>query len=231
VAPVWDNRGGAPAHVLGARLWTAPAGCPVGVTTSAEPPDFSGRATDPAYGAAMPEGKVFDGTPLLHFTGYSLDKTGLPSFHYTLQAGPDHEVKVREKLETPRSSVAAGIGRRFTLEVPGGQTAWLIVGETSKEPRLLDTTGAPVTLDVKAAKIPAATRRVVLPQDGDKVIVFAPTTVPEGSEWRLQRNGNKWQLLLGIPPVSKDSKFQVDLNVWVPYRDEPGLLKDLLSAK
>jgi hypothetical protein len=98
---------------------------------------------------------------------------------------------------------------------------------------LLDTTGAPVTLDLKAAKIdsPAATRRVVLPQDGDKVTVFAPATVPEGSEWRFQRIGNKWQLLLRIPPPSKDRKFQVDLNVWVPYRDEPGILRDLLSSK
>jgi mono/diheme cytochrome c family protein len=232
-APVWDNRGGAPAHVVGARLWTAPPGCPVGVTTSAEPPDFAGRPTDPAYGAAMPEGKVFDGTPLLRFKGYSVDEHGAPTFRYTLQAGQDAEVKVSEKIETPRSSVAAGIGRRFTFDVPSGQTTWLLVGETTKEPRLLDTTGASVTLDLKSTKIdaPAATRRVVLPQDGEKVALFAPAATPDGSEWRLQRSGNKWQLLLRVPPASKDSKFQVDLNVWVPYRDEPGLLKELMSAK
>ena len=134
VSPVWADRGGNPAHVLGSRFWTSPAGCPVGVTTSAEPPDFGGRASDPAYGAGLPEGKVFQGTPLLHFKGYALDKAGAPTFHYSLQAGADHEMKVSEKLETPKSAVAAGIGRRFTLEVPAGQTAWLMVGEGSKAP-------------------------------------------------------------------------------------------------
>ncbi len=233
VSPVWADRGGNPAKVLGARFWTAPAGCPVGVTTSAEPPDFTRRNSDPAYGAALPEGKVFDGTALLNFKGYSLDKNGAPTFHYTLQAGPDHETKVSEKLETPHSPVAAGIGRRFTLEVPGGQTPWLIVGESTKEPRVLDAAGAAASVDLKADKIdlPTATRRVVLPQDGDKVAVFATTAAPEGSTWRLQKAGDKWQLLLRVPPSAKDAKVQVDLNVWVPYRDEPAFLKDLFSGK
>jgi hypothetical protein len=61
--------------------------------------------------------------------------------------------------------------------------------------------------------------------------VFLPAVVPEGSEWRVQHVGGKWQLLVRIPPASNDSKVQVDLNVWLPYRDEPGLLKDLMSGK
>ncbi len=233
VSPVWNDRGGNPAKVLGTRFWTAPPGCPIGVTTSNEPPDFHGHATDPAYGAGLPEGKVFDGTPLLHFKGYSLDKDGAPTFHYTVTAGRDLEMKVSEKMETPHSGVAAGIGRRFTLEVPGGQTPWLIVGESGKEPRVVDASGTAVTVDWKADKIdlPAATRRVILAQDGDKVAVFVPAAVPEGSEWRLQKLNGKWQLLLRVPPPAKDAKMQVDINVWVPYRDEPALLKELFSSK
>ena len=60
-SPVWDGRGGNPAHVLGPHIWNAPAGCPVGATTSNEPPDFAARAKDPAFGAGLPEGKLFDG--------------------------------------------------------------------------------------------------------------------------------------------------------------------------
>jgi hypothetical protein len=203
------------------------------VSTSGEPPDFTARAGDPAYGAGLPEGKAFLGTPLLHFKGYGLDKDGSPIFHYALQASADRELKVSEKLETPHSAVAAGIGRRFTLEVPAGQTPWLVIGEGGKEPRFLDTSGAPAAVDLKSGKIdaPASTRRVVLPQDGDKVTVFATTAAPEGSEWRLQHSGAKWQLLLRIPPPNKDANMRVDVNIWVPYRDEPALLKDLFTAK
>src|SRR5262249_54659546 len=43
-APAWDNRGGAPARVLGPKFWTAPPGCPVGV--GGQPPDFAARARD-----------------------------------------------------------------------------------------------------------------------------------------------------------------------------------------
>ena len=98
---------------------------------------------------------------------------------------------------------------------------------------MLDAAGAPVTLDLKNEKVdvPAATRRVVLPHEDDKVTVFAPAAVPEGSEWRLQHVGGKWQLLLRIPPPKVDAKFQADINIWVPYRDEPALLKDLFSSK
>ncbi len=160
-----------------------------------------------------------------------MDKNGAPTFHYNLQAGPDHEMKVSEKVETPRSPVANGIGRRFTLEVPSGQTPWLMLGESGKEPRVLDAAGAAIAVDLKATKLDltTATRRVVLSQDGDKVAVFIPTAVPEGSEWRLQHLGGKWQLLLRIPPPAKDAKMQVDVNVWVPYRDEPSFLKELMA--
>ena len=75
-SPVWDGRGGNPAHVLGPHIWNAPAGCPIAATPSSEPPDFTARAKDPAFGGALPEGKVFDGVPLLHFDGYAWTGTG-----------------------------------------------------------------------------------------------------------------------------------------------------------
>jgi mono/diheme cytochrome c family protein len=232
-SPVWDNRGGAPAKVLGARFWTAPAGCPVGVTNSTTSPDFAARAKNPAYGAPLPEGKLLDGPKLLHFDGYSTDKDGVPTFRYHLDVGDNEKVAVSEKIEALRSKVAAGVGRRFTLETPGGQTPWLLLGESPREPRMLDAKGAPVALDLKSggADVPVAERFPVLPQDGDRAIVLTLPTVPEGSVWRIQREGATWQVLLRLSPAKEAAKVRVDVNVWSPYKDEPALLKELIVPR
>ena len=84
---------------------------------------------------------LFDGAPLLRFDGYALDKDGVPTFHYHLQAGTDDRLEVHERIESLRSGAAAGLARRFTLEVPARQNAWLLAGECGGEPRLLDAKG------------------------------------------------------------------------------------------
>jgi cytochrome c553 len=232
-SPVWDGRGGNPAKVLGPRFWTAPAGCPVGATSSNEPPDFAARAKDPAYGASLPEGKLFDGTPLLHFDGYATDKDGVPTFRYHVRAGGDEKVEVSERLEALRAGAAAGVARHFTLTVPARQTAWLLAAEGPREPRLLDGQGAAVALDLKPglAEAPAAGKALALPQDGDRVLVLTLAAAPDGAAWRVQKTATGWQALLRLPGPADGGKVQADLNVWAPYRDEPALIKDLLSSK
>jgi hypothetical protein len=231
-SPVWDGRGGNPARVLGPRVWTAPAGCPVAATPSNEPPDFAGRAKDPAFGGGLPEGKVFDGTPLLHFDGYATDKDGAPTFRYHLGAGAEDKVEVSERVESLRNAGAAGVARRFTLQAPARQVAWVLAGESTKEPRVLESTGAATAIDLKSGgpETVAADRALVLSQDGDHVTVLALAAPPDGAAWRVQKGGAGWQVLLRVPAPA-DGKVQLDLRVWAPYRDEPALLKELYSAK
>jgi cytochrome c551/c552/cytochrome c553 len=232
-SPVWDGRGGNPAHVLGPHIWNAPAGCPIAATTSNEPPDFAARAKDPAFGGALPEGKVFDGVPLLHFDGYSEDKAGAPTFRYHLQAGTDDRLDVSEHLESLRSGAAAGVARRFALQVPAGQVTWLLVGESAAEPRLLDAQGTAVALDLKAgtAETPAAGKALLLPTDGDHAIVLMLPEAPAGAVWRVQRGGAGWIALVRIPAAAEATKLQMDLHVWAPYRNEPELIKELFTAR
>jgi mono/diheme cytochrome c family protein len=231
-APVWNDRGGNPAKVMGPRVWTAPPGCPVDATSSNEPPDFAARAKDPAYGAALPEGKVFDGTPLLHFDGYSTDKEGVPTFRYHLGTGGVDRVDVSERLESLHSGTAVGVARKFAVTVPAKQNAWLQAGETSREPRVVDAKGADVPLDFKkdAVETAAAGTALVLAQDGDKVVVIKPSA-PDGSTWRLRKTPSGWQALLRVPGPDGGGKLDVKLDVWAPYRDEPALIKDLLMSK
>jgi cbb3-type cytochrome oxidase cytochrome c subunit len=232
-SPVWDGRGGSPAHVLGPHIWNAPAGCPIAATTSNEPPDFAARAKDPAFGGALPEGKVFDGAPLLHFDGYSEDKAGAPTFRYHLQAGTDDRLDVSEHLESLRNGAAAGLARRFTLQVPAGQGAWLLVGESVAEPRLLDAEGTPLALDLKAGTVetPAAGKALLLPTDGDHAVVLMLPKAPASAVWRVQKGGAGWVALMRLPAASNATKPQIDLHVWAPYRNEPELIKELFTAR
>jgi mono/diheme cytochrome c family protein len=231
-SPVWNDRGGAPAKVLGQRFWTAPPGCPWGASYSNDPPDFARQASDPAYGASSPEGKLFAGERQLRFDGYSVDKAGFPTFHYRVNAADPEPIKVSERPEPLRSGGGVGISRRFSLEVAAKQTPWLLAGETTKEPRILDSKGATVAVDLKTAPLELpADRIIVLPQDGDKALVLTLPAAPEGSRWRLRQQDKKWQVLLRLPTAKEAGKVSAAVNVWSLYRDEPALLKEVLSSK
>jgi cytochrome c551/c552/cytochrome c553 len=232
-SPVWDGRGGNPAHVLGPHIWNAPPGCPIAATTSSEPPDFTARAKDPAFGGALPEGKVFDGAPLLHFDGYSEGKAGAPTFRYHLQAGTDDRLDVSERLEALRTGAAVGVTRQFSLQVPARQVTWLLAGESAAEPRLLDAQGAPLALDLKSgrAETPATGKALLLSQDGDHAVVLRLPTAPEGAVWRVQKGGAGWIALVRLPAAAGETKPRIDLQVWAPYRNEPELIKELFTAR
>lgn len=232
-SPVWNNRGGAPAKVLGARFWTAPPGCPWAATTSNDPPDFTARQSDPAYGAASPEGKVYDGPRYLRFEGYSVDPDGLPSFRYLLSASEGKSLAVTEKPEPLPKALASGVSRRFDLAIPAQEKAWLWAGHANGEPRLLDASGETVKLDLKTgvAEMAAAGHNLVLPQGGARTLILTVADAPAGANWHLSRQGNGWQVLLRLPAHDKPVQLGFKLNVLAPYRDEPGLLKELIQGK
>jgi hypothetical protein len=232
-SPVWDGRGGNPAKLLGPRFWTAPPGCPWAATDSQEPPDFLSRTRDPAYSAPLPEGKLYDGPRQVRFEGYSTDAAGLPTFRYRVEAADPHPLAVSERPEPLRSPVAAGLMRHFRIDVPGRETPWLFAGEAARKPRLLDGKGTPIPLNLKGieAEASAAGTLLVLPQPGERPVVLALAAASAGCRWHLRRSGNTWQALLQLPPAVSDEQVQFDLKVWAPYRDEPGLLKELLPAK
>src|SRR5262249_18739085 len=230
---VWAHRGGRPAKVMGSRFWNAPPGCPLAVTPSEGVPDFGARAQDPAFGGAVPEGKLHDGPRQLVFEGYATDKAGMPTFRYRLNADEFQPVEVTERPAPLRSPVAAGVARRFTLQVPAQQKAWLWAGEARGEPRLLDKNGPGKKLDWMegTAEMPAAGQLLVLPQGGDKVIILAVVEAPQGTRWYLSRKGGGWQVLLRVPSLAEAGKVHIGLHIWAPYRDEPDLLKELVSMK
>jgi mono/diheme cytochrome c family protein len=232
-SPVWNDRGGNPARVLGQRFWIAPQGCPVAVNTSQDLPDFGALAKDPAYGGPLPEGQLFKGRSQLKFSGYRLDKEGLPTFRYTVNVAESQPVDVRERPEPQRSKAGPGVARQFTLRLAAGQTAWLLAGESSAEPRVLDAKAAPVKLDLKpgAADVPTANRLLLLQQPGDKVVVLAPAGLPDGARWRLQRQNGTWRAILQLPAAKEAGEVRFTIKVWAPYRPDEEFLKELAAHK
>ncbi|MFL5240927.1 MAG: hypothetical protein ACJ8FY_02365 [Gemmataceae bacterium] len=232
-SPVWNDRGGNPAKVLGARFAQAPAGCPLLVSSSVTAPDFTAQGKDPAYGAQVPEGQVYLGPRQLRFEGYRLNKEGLPLFRYRLRAALDDAVSVEEFPQPLLSPSAVGLKRQFTLDVPAGMTPWFMAGESGREPRMLENDGKTISVDWKSGSIELAAkdRVVVLPQDADRALLLKVPGASEKCIWRIQHSDGKWQVILGLPRTAQASKVSFNLETWSLYRDEPAFIKEVLHVK
>ena len=233
--PVWNNRGGNPAKLLGQKFWTAPPGHPWGLTKSgAAPPDYLARANNPAFGLPLPlePARIYDGPMAVKFDGYSLDKDGKPTFRYRLDEtfkGP--ELAVTETPFPLKGLLATGLGRRFEATIPGNNQAWFLAGQTSKEPRLFDTTGKPIKLDLKAEEVTApATLRVILPGDTDRATLIEAAGAPAGSTWQfVKTRSGGWLAVLKFPEAKTEQKAAFTLNLWALPKDDDTLLKDLFE--
>jgi len=233
-SPVWNNRGGAPAKLLGPKFWTAPAGHPWGLTVNPQvPPDFLARANNPAFGTPLPlePARVYDGPTAVKFDGYSLDSTGLPTFRYTLTENDRGAVlKVGETPIPVKSGIAAGLRRKLEIEAPANFQAWLLAGATAQTPRVVTADGQVVTLDWKAAEVsaPAGTNRVILPADGDKATVLELADAPAGTTWRfVPRAGGGWLAVVRLPDAKAALKATFALTAWGLPKDDDDLLKGL----
>ena len=234
-SPVWANRGGAPAKLLGPKFWTAPPGHPWGLTVNPSiPPDFLGRANSPAFGMPLPlePARIYTGPRAVNFDGYSLDRDDRPTFRYTLRENEkDGVLKVAEIIIPMKASIATGFVRRFGVETPAGYRAWLLAGQSNKEPRAFTAAGTPVAnFDVKSLEplVTAAGTRLALPQDGDKAIVLEVAGAPEGTVWRVApKAGGGWLVMLRLPESKENTKWTFDLNLWALPKDDDAFLKDL----
>ncbi|MCI0705035.1 MAG: c-type cytochrome [Planctomycetia bacterium] len=236
VSPVWNGRGGNPAKILGQRFWSAPLGHPWGLTANPRiPPDFLGRANNPAFGLTLPlePARIFNGPLAVKFDGYGLDKDGQPTFRYQLdEGGKDAVLRVAETPFPLKNALASGFGRKFGATIPGGYQGWLHVGITTKQPRLRDKKGREVPLDLKAAEVTSLATGVlvVLPGEGDRATVIEPALLPLGITWRfVQAKDGSWHAILRMPESKSDQKLVFSLNLWALPKDDDKLLKELLA--
>src|SRR5262249_47045831 len=162
---------------------------------------------------------------------YSTDSQGRPSFRYRVRLKAETELAVLEKPAPLRAPAGVGVLRRFTLSVPAQHTAWMLAGETDSVPRVLNGKGDLVNGDRKDDSPLSLAHGLVLSQPGGRVVLLRLTGAPEKSTWRLRKSGSRWQVLVKLPASAEAAERQVGVEVWAPHRDDPGLLKELLTAR
>jgi hypothetical protein len=171
----------------------------------------------------------------VHFDGYSLDTTGRPTFRYSLDSGGRGAVlTVAESFAPVKATAATGFSRHFSVEAPGRYHAWLLVGQSVRNPRVVAPADRPApVLDLKSDEplVPAGGVRLVLPQDGDRAVVIEASGAPEGSVWRLVPSpGGGWYVLSRLPESREGWKGSFEVITWALPKDDDALLKSL-SAK
>lgn len=231
-SPVWNNRGGAPAKLLGPKFWTAPPGHPWGLTANSHiPPDFLDRANHPAFGLPLPlePARIYDGPLVVGFDGYSLDTNGRPTFRYHLIEGKDAVLKVTETPVPLNTGVASGFTRKIDLEAPGGYQAWFFAGVGNKLPRAFGPDGKHLSLDLTSpvVSVPIAGTRLVLPIDDDRATVLELSGAPAGTTWHLSQRGGKWLAVVKLPSGDAPLKASFALHTWGLPKDDDALLKGL----
>lgn len=223
-APVWNDRGGTPAKLLGVRFWQAPAGFPWALSEARTPPDFAARAGDPAYGAALPDGRYFGGPWHVHFRAYDLDGDGNPTFHYRLDGKGQTTLEVSERPGALSVKNGSGLLRQFNVTVPAGQVAWFRAVETGREPHVCDWRGKREPLDLTSGLVeaPHAGGFIMVPQTENEVLTLGASTVPDGSAWYLRKRGDRWEVLLRLPVANETKKYTIILESSLLPREDAG---------
>jgi mono/diheme cytochrome c family protein len=227
-SPVWTNRGGNPAKLLGPKFWTAPAGHPWTVGNNV--PDVGERATDPAFGGFNNPNKAFTGTPLLTFDGYTLDSKGYPTFRSTVRESDNRSgpaLTVFEKPAPLTSSVATGFARQFTFETAEPHKAWFLISNDADSMKICGPDGQLIPSTPKE-KLDVSDYRFVFPQANGGAMVITFPKRPKDSIIALiqsEKKNGKTAMFLRIPKVVKDA--EVVMHTWAIAKDDAKLIREL----
>jgi cytochrome c2 len=208
MAPVWTDRGGRTAGLLGPVIWNAPPVFPWALSENeaTSPPDIRGRAQDTEYGAA-PSREPTPQTRQVHFEGYAIHED-VPTLRYKWERPEQAPVEFSERLESLRSSAGEGLAREATVASAEG-TAWWWVGSSETKPviqgratdRLLEN-HVPATAGVWCQ----------LQNEGKPLLVSARECSPK-SEWVSVERDGAWELWLRLPGSSGE-KRRAAVSVW-----------------
>ncbi|HEY1598055.1 MAG TPA: hypothetical protein VGG64_00535 [Pirellulales bacterium] len=226
MGPVWNGRGGHPAHVLGTTFWTAPAGCPWEVTAATSlVPNFAGRDTDPALGFMVRDGKLHPSR--LAQLGYQVDDRG-PTFRYRLALDGGGDATFAERITSLRSAAGVGVLREVSIAAPANDLVWLHVSDAETEPQI--TTGVAADFSPVGDQRPAANCFLRIDQGGQPLLLrLRPTG--NTADWHIQRQGERWQVLVRIAAPAAGDERNVKMTLWRPTDAQPETWRQLLAEE
>jgi len=227
MGPVWNGRGGNPAHVLGKIFWTAPAGCPWEITPAeASPPSFAGRAEDGSLGALLKDSKLHPAR--YSFGGYSLSAFG-PTFRYRIAAEDGKAtLTVAEHLDTLKAEAGQGVLRELKLGIPRGRSAWLHIVESDTEPTLMKAAATAPLSNEKQAAEPTSLIRV---EQAGQPLLLRVRRSSGAADWISVRSGERYSVLLRVEPSREEEDTELDLALWRPADNEPETWRKLIAEE
>ncbi|MGL6072865.1 MAG: c-type cytochrome [Fimbriiglobus sp.] len=215
-SPVWNNRGGNPAKLLGPKFWDGPAGFPWAVGNT--PPDFAKQFDNPAFGHQLKDDSYAQGPRYVHFTGYSTSPDGTPTFGYELRK-PDNSVSLTVKETVSPLPVLTAPGFRRTFALGGTDSeVWLYL-DTSTKPITFTTFANDPVPEAKAA---TAERAIVTV--GDRSIAYDLTSAPPGTEWKVIEDKGRYHLTLR---KLRPDKTPITVDTYSLARPDDAILKGL----
>jgi hypothetical protein len=141
------------------------------------------------------------------------------------------QLTVAEKPDPLPTTVAAGLKRTLTADVPAGKTVWLLVGATTKDVRIGNANGTgsrPLSPKGTVPEVDTVGSRVILPADGAGATVVDVVAAPAKTAWRfVPRPGGGWVALLRLPEAERGGTAHLTLSTWGLPRDEEELVNGL----
>ena len=213
--PVWANRGGDPAILLGPRFWQHVDQFPWYFTRSDHLPPWNKVREDPSLADPLPATELPPQPRRIWFRGYRLDRHGQPTFEVAFDADDGTRVSL---WQTPRGIQDAG-GPGVVVDLDARATRagmlWWLLAESSEEPRVL--TYMSEADDAEAHGV------VVETQTGTVLVVV------QGAEPRLREEGGRWIVECHLE-LQTDSSSRMRVGYWAPYSKRAETLKRLISA-
>jgi mono/diheme cytochrome c family protein len=227
MGPVWNGRGGHPAHVLGKTFWTAPPGCPWEVTpAAASAPSFAGRGEEGSLGALLKDSKLHPSR--LTFNGYSLSAFG-PTFRYRLaQEDGSAGITIAEHLDSLRADAGVGVLRELKLGIPKGKVAWLNIVESEVEPSIAKGSATAALGNEKQAADPTSLIRV---EQAGQPLLLRVRRATAAADWLAVRLGERYGVVLRIEPSGDEAETELDLSLWKPTDNEAETWRKLVAEE
>jgi len=226
LGPVWNGRGGHPAHVLGKIFWTAPAGCPWEFTPpEASPPSVAGRAEDPALGALVKDHKLHSSR--LTFLGYRVDDVG-PTLRYRLALAGDRSAVLTERVAAVRNATAVGIVREVTMTTPPDMAGWFLAAEAEEAPQWCDVSGAKALQS--GEQHDSASGAVQIKHEGQPLLLHV-RGAPSSTVWLVEKQNERWQVFLKLSPAAATADRTVTFAVLGPAGDVAETWQQLVAEE